>query len=140
MRYVVLAILAQILAVGVDNRRGVVIDAGDLLFVDGHDQNHPVFASDLLHQLDGWTIGDLLDRFVPAGLLLGAEVGSREDLLHAKDLDSLLGGLIDEAHVFLYVRLLDLVDRLVDRTCIGRLYQSAFNNSRHSNSVTGVRG
>ena len=45
VRDVRLAILAEILAVGVDDRRGVVVDAGHLLFVDRHDHDHPCFLA-----------------------------------------------------------------------------------------------
>src|SRR5204863_8750633 len=103
MRYVVFAILAQVLAVGVDHRRGVVVHTGDLFLIDRHYHNHAVLASDLLHQLDGRPVWNFLDRFVPARLLLGAEVRSRKDLLHANDLNPTRRCLLDEGDVLHYV-------------------------------------
>ncbi len=49
VRDVMLAILAEILAVGVDHRRGVVIDAGDLFLVNRNDDHHAVLLGDVLH-------------------------------------------------------------------------------------------
>src|SRR4030095_16516362 len=60
MRYVILAILSEVFAVGIDHCSGVVVNAGDLFFVDGHDNNHSVLFGHFLHQLDRWPIGYLL--------------------------------------------------------------------------------
>ena len=43
-----LAVLAEVLAVGVDHGRGVVVDAGLLLLVDGHHDHHLVLLRQLL--------------------------------------------------------------------------------------------
>src|SRR5687768_14387239 len=52
---VVLAILAEVLSIGVDHRGGVVIDPGQFLFIDRHDDHHAVFLRDFLHQSHSWT-------------------------------------------------------------------------------------
>src|SRR5215216_1170054 len=131
VRDVVLAILAEVLAIRVDHRGGVVIDPGEFLFIDRHDDDHAVFLSDFLHQPHGWTIRNTLDRFIPARLLFGAEVRSREDLLHAEYLHALLRGLLDEVQVLLDVEAFDLLDRQVGRRCIRTLNKCAFNRAWH---------
>src|SRR5215208_4424771 len=128
---VVLAILAEILPVRIDHRGGVVIDAGDLFFIDRHDDHHAVFFGDFLHQPHGWTIGNPFHRFVPARLLFGAKVRRREDLLHADYLHTLFGSLFDKVKVFLNIELLDLLDRQIGGSSIRTLYQCAFNRPWH---------
>ena len=49
MRNVVLAVFAQIMAISVDDRGGVVINAGHVHFVDGHNENHLVLFRQFLH-------------------------------------------------------------------------------------------
>src|SRR6185295_17458811 len=100
---VVLAIFAEILAVGVNDGGGVVVDAGQLFFIDRHDDNHAVLFGDFLHQPDSWTIRNSLHCFIPARLLFGAEVRRREDLLHADYLHALLRSLFDVGQVLLDV-------------------------------------
>ncbi len=131
MRDVVLAILAQVLTVGVNDRRGVVVDAGYLFLVDGNDDDHAVLLGDLLHEPDGWPIGHALDGLVPARLLLGAEVRRREDLLHAENLDALTGCVFNHAQVLFDVGALNLFDGRVGRRGVGGLYETAFNCSCH---------
>ena len=58
MRDVVLAIFAEVFAVGVDNGGSVVVDAGHLDFVDGDDEHHLIFLGDLLHMGDGGACRD----------------------------------------------------------------------------------
>jgi hypothetical protein len=114
---VLLAVLAQILAVRVDDRRGVVIDAADLLFVERHHDRHAVLLGDLTHQVRGRP-GDQLRGGVPALVLAGAEVRPVEDLLQAEDLRALLRGLLDQRQMLVEHRLLDLLHRhrlVVDR-------------------------
>ena len=62
----------------------------------------------LLHQPHSRPVGNLLDRFVPAGLLFGAKVWSRKDLLHAEDLHALLRRLLDKAQVLFNVQAFDI--------------------------------
>src|SRR5258708_2279116 len=96
---VVLAVFAQITAVGVNDRGGVEINAGHLDFVDRDDEDHLVLLSKLLHGCDGGTVGDFLGELVPASLLFGAEIRAVEKFLEAEDLNFLLGGVGNQALV-----------------------------------------
>ena len=58
-----------------------------------------VLAREILHEPDGGAVGDGLGEVVPAGVLLGAEVGAVEDLLQADDLGAGFGGLLDVGDV-----------------------------------------
>src|ERR1035437_5136485 len=100
----VLAVLAQIRAVGVDDERGVVEDA--LLFdlVDRHDEDHTGFARELAHHLARWTRDGLGVREARRVLHL-TEVRTVEQLLETEDLSALTGGLAGEGHVGLDHRL-----------------------------------
>ncbi len=60
-----------------------------------------VLARQILHQPDGGAVGDGLGEVVPAGGLLGAEIGAVEDLLQADDLRAGGGRLLDVGHVLL---------------------------------------
>jgi len=71
----VLAVFAEIAAVGVDDCRGVEVDAGHLDLVDRDDEHHLVLFRELLHQRDRGAVRDALGQLVPASLLFGAEVG-----------------------------------------------------------------
>ena len=86
MRDVHLAELAEVAAVGVDHRRRVVVDAGEVLLVDRHDQHDLMLPGDLGHQPGRGAVGHGLGQFVPSRLLLGAEVRAVEQLLQADDL------------------------------------------------------
>src|SRR6266404_2502060 len=96
VRYVMLAILSEIAAIGVDHRRRVVVDAGHLHFVDRHHQHHLVLFCKLLHARNRRTVGHALRQLVPARLLFGAKVGTVEKLLQAQHLHFLLCGIGDE--------------------------------------------
>ena len=106
-----LAELAEILAVGVDDGGGVVIDARHLLLVDRHHQHHAVFLRQLLHLLGRRAVGDALGAAIPFLVLARAEIGLREDLLEAQDLHALLGGLLDQRQMGLEHQLPDLAGR-----------------------------
>ncbi len=89
---VVLAVLAQEGAVGVDHRRRVVVGA----FVDHlehrYDQHHPGLLGQGLHEVCGRTrhgfgVGEV------RAVLHGAEVRGGEDLLEAQHLGTLVGSL-----------------------------------------------
>ena len=58
MRNVRLAIFAEIFSVGVDDRGGVVVDAGLLFLVDRNNDHHAVLLRHVLHQLDCRPIGN----------------------------------------------------------------------------------
>src|SRR3546814_15760007 len=59
LRDVGLAVLAEVAAVGVDHRAGVVVDAGDVLLVDRHHDDHRVLLRIILHKADGRAVGHL---------------------------------------------------------------------------------
>ena len=99
MREVVLAVLAQVGAVGVNDGGGVVEEAGDLLLEDGHDHHHAVLPGQVLHQADGRSVGHRLRQLPPPVVLLGGEVGAGEQLLEAEDLDAPAGGLLDQRNM-----------------------------------------
>src|SRR5690606_27430549 len=120
-----LAILAEVAPVGVDDRRGVVVDPAHRLLVDRHDDHHRVLLGVGRQPLGGRS-RDRLGRLVPARILARAEVRAVEHLLQAEDLHALATGLVDQWQVLLDHRLADLGDRAtlaVDR--IGALDQPA---------------
>src|SRR5262249_50845026 len=108
MRDVSLAILAKIPPVSVNHRRGVVINAGHLLFINWRDDHHPVLFGDLAHQLSRGPIRDTLDQAVPVRILFGGKIGAVEELLQANYLHALSGGVGYHRDVFLYHRRFDL--------------------------------
>ena len=89
LRDVVLAVLAQVGAVGVDHGGGVVVDAGLLDLVHGQHHHHAQLLGQGLEALRGGTVRDGLGVVVVLGLLHLAEVGPVEQLLEADDLRSL---------------------------------------------------
>ena len=131
VRDVVLAVLAQIRAVRIVDRRRVVVHAGLLALVHRHDHRHLVLLRELRHQLrrrPGHRFGDV----VPVRVLRRTEVRAVEDLLEAEDLDAAAAGFLDERHVRVNRGLSNLLDR---RGRIGdrrrRLNQSTNDMSRH---------
>src|SRR6202162_2454172 len=56
VRNVVLAIFSKIAAIGIDHGGGIEIHSRHLLFVDGNNNHHAMFAGDLLHHAHGGTI------------------------------------------------------------------------------------
>src|SRR6478736_1664981 len=131
VRYVVLTILAEILAVRIDHCSSVVIDASDLFFVDRHDDYHAMLFRYFLHETNSRAVRNTFDSFVPARLLFGAEVRCREDLLHADNLNTLLSCLFDKTKMLFDVQPFDFFNRCVSRSSISALYQSAFNCAWH---------
>ncbi len=90
LRDVCLAVLAEVRAVGVDHHGGVVVDALHRLFVDRQDEHDAELLRELRHHRDGRTGLGVLRRAEPLGVaLVGAEVGTVEDLLQAHDLRAL---------------------------------------------------
>ena len=94
LRDVLLAVLAQVGAVGIDDRGGVVVHAGLGDLVHGEHQHHAGFLGDALETLGGGAIGDVLGVAVVLGVLHLTEVRAVEQLLEAHDLSTLLGGLV----------------------------------------------
>jgi len=90
---VVLAVLAEVAAIGVDHRGAVVVHTGHLAFVHRYDDHHVVLLCELLHPLDG-RAGDRLGGVIPLCVLAGTEVRAVEDLLEAEDLHALFARLL----------------------------------------------
>lgn len=97
-----LAVLAEVGAVGVDDGGGVVEEAGLLDLVHREHHDHAEFLGDRLEALGGRAVGDGLGVVVEGGVLHLAEVGTIEEFLEAHDLRPLSSGLAG--------RLLVLVD------------------------------
>src|SRR3954454_16554088 len=132
VRDVILAVLAEVGAVGVDDGGGVVVNAGFFFLVQRHDDDHAVLFRVLLHQLRGRTVGDFLDRVVPARALLGAEIRAGENLLHAQHLNARGAGLVDVLESALGLRLANGVERFARVASKGRLDQTASDDSGHA--------
>src|ERR1039458_1903830 len=135
VRDVGLAVLAEEAAVVVDDGGGVVVDACLLDFVDGHDEGNVILLRQILHEADGGSVGDGLGEIVPAGGLLGAEVGPVEDLLEADDLRAGPGGLLDISDVLIDHGLFGDLKRGVRRGGVGGLNQRTANDTSHENSL-----
>src|SRR5687768_6374272 len=131
VRDVVLPILAEIRAVGIDDSGGVVVDAGAVLFVEWHDDDHLVLLGDLLHEPSGRPARDGLDRVIPSCTLLGAEVRAGEDLLHAEELHAFLPRTLDQRHVLGNVRLADGLERFSGAAGVRGLNETGFDETRH---------
>src|SRR5215471_7530017 len=106
LRDVVLAVLAEEGAVGVDHRGGVVVDALLLFLVDRHDQHHLVLPRHVAHQPDCGAVGHPLGPGVPLRLLYLAEVRAVEEFLQASDTSALRRGIADRGHRVLHHRVL----------------------------------
>src|SRR5882724_11349122 len=104
MRDVVLAVFAEVAAIGVDDRGGVVVDAGHFDFVDRGDEHHLVLFGELLHGRDGGTAVNFL-----------------------------LGGIGDQALVFGDHLLLDVRERIfLRRPLTLRLNQATADVTGHA--------
>jgi hypothetical protein len=88
---VLFAVLAQIAAVGVDDRGGVVVQAGLHDFIHRQYEHHSQLLGDALEALGGGAVRDVLGVVVVLGILHLAEVRTVEQLLEAHDLSTLLG-------------------------------------------------
>src|SRR5881409_2756408 len=95
VRDVILAIFAKILPISIDDRSGVVIDAGDLFFINWNDDHHVVLPASLLHQFCSWTFRNFFNGVVPTRLLLSTKIRRGEDFLHTKNLHTLLRRVFD---------------------------------------------
>src|SRR5262249_47368295 len=131
VRDVMFAILPEIRAVGVDHRGGVVIDAGDFLFVNRHDEYHPVLPRHLSHRLNRRAVRDAFHHVVPAGLLFGAEVGTVEEFLQAEELDAAPRRFFDERLMLAEHPLLDVVGGTFEGDVCLDLCQSASHDLAH---------
>ena len=93
LRDVVLAILAEVAAVGIDDEGGVVKHAGLLLLVDGDDEHQVQLAREPAHQLGRRSPRHCLGVGKVRRVLHLAEIRAVEELLEAEDLRSLGGCL-----------------------------------------------
>src|SRR5688572_7668841 len=106
LRDVLLAVLAEVRAVGVDHGGGVVVQAVLHDLVHRQQHHHPQFLGDGLEPLRGRAVGDLLGVGVVLGLLDLAEARPVEELLEADHLRSLGARLAGRLLVFVDHRLL----------------------------------
>ena len=110
VRDVIFPVFPEVRPVGVVHRRRVVVHAGRLSFVHGHDDRHAMPAGVLRHQL-GRRTGHRLGDVVPVGVLRRAEVRTVEHFLQAENLDAASAGFVDERQVDVDRGLSDLFDR-----------------------------
>src|SRR2546428_443468 len=129
---VALPVLAEVGAVGVDDGRGVVVEAGHVLLVDRNDHDHAMLAGERLHERDGGTLGNVLDHGVPPDALLGGEVRSVEQLLETHDLDVPPGRLLDHRDVLVDEPLLQVVERRRSVLAHRSLDEPSPHDARHS--------
>jgi len=137
MRNVVLAIFAEVAAVGVDHRGRIEIKPGHFDLVNGNHEDHLMFFRELLHVRDSGAVGDGLGEFVPTSLLLGAKIGAVEKFLESEDLNFFLccGG--DEVVMLRHHFLFDLRERiLLRRPFTTGLDQTAADNTGHDHLPT----
>src|SRR6266705_620239 len=133
VRDVVLAVLAEVAAVSVNDRGSVEVDAGHFHFVNGYDQDHFIFFGDLLHERHGGPVGDALGQLIPAGLLFRAEVRAVEQLLKPQDLHFFLRGIGNQALVLGNHFFLDVRQRILFRRPLTLgLNQATANRARHA--------
>src|SRR5712692_5598446 len=131
MRNVSLPVLAQILSIGVNHRRGVVVDAGHLLFVEWNNYYHLMLTSNFTHQLSRRPLGNSLDQVVPVRVLFGREVRPVEQFLQADDLHSALRGEVNHSDVLIDHGRLDSFNAAFGGFFIGSLYQAASDDLWH---------
>ena len=103
-----LAVLAQVRAVAVDDRGGVVVEPVDplVLLVHRDDEDHAGLPREVLHPLRRRAVRDALGVGVVLPVLDLAEVGTVEELLEEHELGALLRRLVGVALVLLDHRLL----------------------------------
>src|SRR6266849_7634020 len=128
---VVLAIFTEILAIGINDSRRVVVEAGHLHFIYRDDHHHVVFRCNLLHQLDRRAVRYTLSQSVPACILLGTEIWTIKDFLQTKDLNLLPGCLINQLQVLVEHGLLDFFERILRTKRIAGLDQPTADGSGH---------
>ena len=110
-----LAISAEERSIGVDDGRGVSVNARGLSLEDRHHQHHLQLSRQLSHPLYGRS-GNWLGEIEALVLLRLAEVGRVEKLLQADNLGALFGCLADVGlrarDVLFYV----VADRFLDNS------------------------
>ena len=98
LRDVGLAVLAQVAPVGVDHRRGVVVDPRVLFLVHRRDDHDAVLPGHVLEQFGGRAVRDGLGVGVVVGVLHLAEIRPVEEFLQAHHLRARRGGRLDVVH------------------------------------------
>jgi len=121
---VLLAVLAEVATVGVDDRRGVVVQTGLHDLVHRQYQHHPEFLRHALEPLRGRAVGNLLGVVVVLRILHLAEIRAVEQLLEAHHLGTLLGRFAG--------RRLVLVDHLVLAAGPIGLQERCFHYTAHA--------
>ena len=91
-----LAIDAEQRAIGVDDRRGVVVEAGGALLEQRGDDHHAEFGGQRAQAVGGGA-GDGFGEIEQAGVFFAAEILRAEQFLQADDLRALLRGFADLA-------------------------------------------
>src|SRR5215831_1218877 len=76
VRNMCLSVFAKVLAIGIDDRGGVVVNAGHLLFIDRDDHRHLVSSSDAAHQSCSRPVRNSFDQIVPVWILFRGKVGA----------------------------------------------------------------
>src|SRR5450759_2325204 len=74
VRDVALSVFPEILSVGIDHGRRIVIHASLVFLIEWRDDHHRVSLRNLLHQTRRRPIRNLLHRIVPPDALLGAKI------------------------------------------------------------------
>jgi hypothetical protein len=138
VRDVVLAVLAQIASVCIDDCGSIEIHSRHLLFVNRDYDCHLMFGGDLLHQLGSRSVWNSFCELVPADVLLGAEIGAVEQLLQAKDFHFFLCRLLDKLKMLVDHGFLDLWQRAVAAQHVTRLDEATAHNAGHE--CTSARG
>src|SRR3954468_11441789 len=123
LRNVLLAELAEVLPVGVDHGRGVVVHPGLLVLVHRQHHHHAELLGDARELLGGRPVGDQLGVAVVLGVLHLAEVGAVEQLLEADDLGAFSLGIVRGLFVLFDHRLL--------RSCPVGLKKRSTDDVRH---------
>ena len=133
VRDVRLAVLAEVLSVGVDHGGRVVVDPRLIFLVDRRHDHHPMLLRELAHQGNRRAIRYALGEVIPPCLLFGAEVRSVEELLQAEDLDLLARRLANERDMVVDHRLLDRRELAIGSEHVPRLDESAAYRPGHTN-------
>ena len=131
LRYVRLAILAEIAAIRINYRGGVVIDAGHIFFINRYNNDHVVLLRIFLHQSGRVAIRNTLGRAVPFAVLARAEICLGKYFLKAQNLHTLLAGIVDIRRMRLEHDIPDLIRRRIDIRFECHLDQSALYFRHH---------
>ena len=99
LRNVLLAVLTEVLAIGINHRGSVVVHTslGDFVHRQHHD--HACFFSDALETLSRRAIGDVLGIAVVLDILHLTKVRAVKEFLETDDLGTLLGRIVTSSFV-----------------------------------------